>query len=103
MSFRRAPGQVASSAGRLELGAQSGRHIRRHRNAAHAARREEGQRQFIVARKLAEMLADPHAVVGHARQIAAGVLDGHDLVGIATRQLAYRFRLDVRHRARGTL
>src|SRR6185437_1424513 len=72
--------EIALQAGALEFGAQSRRHVRRHRNTAMTAMRHEAERCDVLAGKLVEILADAGALLRHPRHIGGGVLDAGDVL-----------------------
>ena len=85
----------------VELRAQLRRDIGGNRDAAAPACRRVRQPQLVIARQLAELAPDTHAVIGHARQVAARVLDGDDPVGILVDQRHHGLVLEIGHRASG--
>ena len=83
----------------VEFGAQRGRHVGGDRDTPRPARGRVRQPQLIIARQLTELVIEPHAVVRDARQIAAGILDGDDPIGMLAHQFDHRLILDVGDRA----
>jgi hypothetical protein len=87
------PDVVALGAGRLEVGAQTRRDIRRHRNAAHPAMRVEPQRRRIFAGNLNELAPAHRTLLRDARDVGRRVLNANDVGNLG--QPAHRVDRDV--------
>ena len=92
-------GEVAGQARRLELRAQFRGDVGRHRNAAVAAMRHQGERRRVLAGELHEVGSHGVALQACARQVGGGVLDADDVVAIVE-ELLHRLHAHVDDGAR---